>query len=126
MKSSKIITTVVLASTFLISTCINTIPAKAYDEKPKETISKQTKDPKVEKDNNKAMANYIVKVTSTSGAKIRSGPGTNFGVVGTANYGANLRYQQDSTFDSEGYGWFKVLAPNGKIGWIRDDVSEIL
>lgn len=68
----------------------------------------------------------LVRVTSTSGAYIRSGAGTNYRVVATANYGAFLVYQGKDAKDSNGVVWYKVASENGRvIGWISSQVGQL-
>jgi hypothetical protein len=50
----------------------------------------------------------MVTVTSSSGANIRRGPGTNYSKIGAANYGAELDYAGVSQKDSYGTTWYKV------------------
>ena len=53
--------------------------------------------------------NYIVRITAKSGLNVRSGPGTNYGVVMTLAYGGGY------TIVEEQNGWGKLKSG---IGWI--------
>lgn len=61
----------------------------------------------------------IVTITSTSGANVRSGPGTNYSIIGTANYGAELTYAGVTQ-----NGWYKV-AYGGGYGWVSSTVARL-
>lgn len=57
-------------------------------------------------------------VTAKSGANIRSGPGTNYKIVATARYGAELDYCYEKKVVS-GVTWYKVKAEFSTVeGWI--------
>jgi uncharacterized protein YgiM (DUF1202 family) len=57
-------------------------------------------------------------VTAKSGANIRSGAGTNYSIVATARYGADLTYCGEKKVVS-GVTWYKVLNESETVkGWI--------
>lgn len=57
-------------------------------------------------------------VTAKSGANIRSGAGTNYSIVATARYGAELTYCGEKKVVS-GVTWYKVLNESETVtGWI--------
>ncbi len=58
-------------------------------------------------------------VTPISGnARLRSGPGTNFGVRGTLNFGTDAQVDGQAT-GGDGYLWYRLAA---ELGWVRSDV----
>ncbi|PWX70225.1 SH3 domain-containing protein [Clostridium perfringens] len=66
----------------------------------------------------------IFTVTAKSGANIRAGAGTNYKIVATARYGAELYYMGEDRYDSKGVLWYKVKSENGKVtGWISSQVG---
>lgn len=66
----------------------------------------------------------MVVVTSSSGANIRSGPGTNYRKIGAANYGAELYYAYETKKDSSGVNWHLVQWGNST-GWISSQVGRL-
>jgi serine/threonine protein kinase, bacterial len=57
-------------------------------------------------------------IAGYSGVKnIRSGPGTNYGVVTSIPTGTRIRIISSSS-DQGGYLWYQVALPNGVTGWI--------
>ncbi|MGL4875056.1 MAG: SH3 domain-containing protein [Clostridium sp.] len=63
----------------------------------------------------------VFTVTAKSGANIRAGAGTNYKIVATARYGAELGYCGQSKYGTDGKLWHKVESENGKTtGWISE------
>lgn len=88
--------------------------ANAQTEVPKDGI--QT----VETVSNPKLAG-VFKVTAKSGANIRSGVGTNYKIVATARYGAELDYMGEDRKGSDGKWWYKVKAEySNTVGWISE------
>lgn len=72
----------------------------------------------------------VVIVTSTSGAYLRSGAGTSYSVVSTANYGEELSYNGISKNYSYGVTWYYVTKMINGVdtstkGWISSTVSRL-
>jgi uncharacterized protein YgiM (DUF1202 family) len=68
----------------------------------------------------------IFKVTAKSGANIRSGSGTNYSIVATARYGAELTFCNATRVDSSGVKWYKVQAEFSSVqGWISSTTGTL-
>ena len=65
------------------------------------------------------------KVTSTIGANVRSGPGTQYSIIGVGNYGQDLLFWGDQKRDSSGTWWYQVQANNGRVGWISGETGYL-
>jgi uncharacterized protein YgiM (DUF1202 family) len=66
----------------------------------------------------------IVTVTSTSGANVRSGAGTNYSIVGTASYGEDLYYYGTTKTGTDGVKWYQVEW-GSSYAWISSSVSRL-
>jgi uncharacterized protein YraI len=66
----------------------------------------------------------VVKITAVSGANVRSGPGTNYSIVGTAAYGAELAWYGVTKKDAYGVDWYEVLFGNHG-GWVSSKVGVL-
>lgn len=113
MKSKKILSLIMALCVIGSSTVLLTDTAKAStvtNSDPSVTIVKPM------------TAGYVT-ITSTSGANVRSGPGTNYSIVGTANYGEVLEYN-DAKSDSSGVIWYQVARKGIIIGWVSSQVSK--
>lgn len=64
----------------------------------------------------------MVTIVSTSGANVRSGPGTNYSIIGTASYGAELVFYGNTARDGSGVLWFQVEYGSGT-GWVSSSVA---
>ena len=63
-------------------------------------------------------AKYVLAVAD---ANVRSGPGTEFAVVGHSVAGFSAKYTGEKKKDSKGKTWYRVTW-SGKSGWIRSDL----
>ena len=63
-------------------------------------------------------------VGQTGSKNVRSGAGTNFGVVTSVQPGNRIQVI-DRTNDSEGYPWYRVVTPSGNRGWIAGQLIQI-
>lgn len=69
---------------------------------------------------------------SANEINVRSGPGTNHDVVFKGTVGLGSLQVMDAEVDNEGrnlngkvYQWFHLTFPDGRTGWIRDDLLDI-
>jgi N-acetylmuramoyl-L-alanine amidase len=47
----------------------------------------------------------------------RSGPGTNYSIIGVLSYGTRLTVL-GSARDGQARTWYRVRAPSGRVGWV--------
>ena len=109
MRFKKIIAFTVLAASISGVTFNTTAHAQEITNKDVSSVVEDNINPKIA---------WIFTVTAKSGANIRSGPGTNYSIVATARYGAELKYCGDKQVVA-GVTWYKVRAEfSTKEGWI--------
>jgi hypothetical protein len=80
-----------------------------------------------------AIVRGIPHIPSVTEVNVRSGPGTNFSLAFTVPVGMDslklLDVQPDSeSKDKDGkiYQWFKITFHGGAVGWIRDDLIDLI
>ena len=63
-------------------------------------------------------------VTFTGNSNVRSGPSINASSIGTVNSGTCLEYMYETSTDSRGVMWYKVLY-NGRAAWVSSKYSYV-
>lgn len=57
-------------------------------------------------------------------ARMRTGPGTSYGVVGQLDVGSGPYFTINQAQDSAGYTWYRLLT-SGSVGWVRGDLLTL-
>ena len=94
---------------YVSSTAETAATAEAAEE-----IEKKEPEPEPEKKNKKC------RVTSKGNLRVRSGPGTNYGVVGSVSSGTVLEVW------GEEEGWIHIRMEDGKDGYVSGEYVEML
>jgi len=59
-------------------------------------------------------------ISASSGLNIRSGPGSNYEKIASADNGAEVTILEDT-----GTGWYKIDYGNGKVGYVSSDYVKV-
>ena len=65
------------------------------------------------------------KVKATGNANVRTGPGLEYGIIGSISKGDTLKYLGTAKKDDRGVRWYKVKF-SGQSGWISSKYSKVL
>ena len=63
-------------------------------------------------------------VTFSGNVNVRTGPGLDYGKLGTVNKGQTLTYAGDTRYDNRGVAWYSVYY-NGKTGWVSSKYASV-
>ena len=63
-------------------------------------------------------------VTFSGSVNVRTGPGLDYGKLGTVNKGQTLTYAGDTRYDNRGLAWYSVYY-NGNTGWVSSRYTII-
>ncbi len=85
---------------------------KTYSSKPKPAVTKKSTT------SDKTFTDSFYVFVNRSLVNIRKGPGTNYSILKTAKKGTKLKAI------AEKGKWYKVVLPNGKIGWIAKSLVK--
>ena len=63
-------------------------------------------------------------VTFSGNVNVRTGPGLDYGKLGTVNKGQTLTYAGDTRYDNRGVAWYSVYY-NGRTGWVSSKYASV-